>query len=177
MAVILRGQAMTVKESKQARTVDVFGRLAQTLAVVIGVIISVMSYTTSRRAEAIASQHEASRSFLELRQKYYLDTVRTVATLANGDTGSEEYKTAAKRFRDLYLGEMCLVEAADVEDCMVDFAKSKADLSDLDDMAKDDPRFIALNLSHALRDSLAKSWNLPETILDNSFVPAKAETK
>jgi hypothetical protein len=74
-----------------------------------------------------------------------------------------EAKKARTRFRQLYVAELSLVEARSVEAAMRELAQAV------------DPQLIPLtkeqraayDLAHALRNSLARSWGLEETIIDN----------
>lgn len=146
----------------------------QALAVVAGVVISVLSFNAtrqkeahsreleahSREVEARRRQHEAARPFLELRQKAYLEAVRAAAVLANPENRSEEeLASTRKRFRELYVAELSLVEDKAVERAMMKLAETvDPSLRELTPEQR-----AAYDLAHALRDSLLNSWNLQST--------------
>ena len=121
-------------------------------------------YLDQQVNEAEKKQTEAAKPFLELRQKLYLEAVQTAGILANPeDHGEDEVKKARTRFRQLYVSELSLVEGIGVEKGMVDLAKAV------------DPKLVPFNdkqravyfLAHALRNSLVKSWNIKESLVDN----------
>lgn len=163
-------------------TLDVLAKSIQILSVVVGVVISVLSYTSALNKESQARiaetkrhedqkkteqekrQAEAARPFVELRQELYIDAVKVAAVLANPDDHTpEELKDAQKRFRELYVAELSLVEGFGVEAHMKDLADA------LDDpVANFTPtQAAAFHLAHALRDSLRTSWRFEEALIDN----------
>jgi hypothetical protein len=130
-------------------------KTVQVLSVVVGVVISVLSFNATRDKEAEARRIEASKPFLELRQKLYLDAVKSAAILANREGYSEAELAAAKRrFRDLYIAELSMVESREVEARMRNLAAA-VDPS----LTRFSPaQEAAYNLAHTLRDSFAESW-------------------
>jgi len=89
--------------------------MVQVLSVVAGVVISVLSFNGAREAEARALQAdaekrevEAAKSFLDLRQRLYLDVLQQAAVLSNPEVHSSQERLAAKkRFRLLSsIGEL-----------------------------------------------------------------------
>jgi hypothetical protein len=154
-------------KSSQANADNSVEKVAQTiqvLSVAVGVVISVLSFTNAQLKDAKARRAEAAKPFLELRQKLYLEAVQAAAVLSNPEVHtSEEIASARKRFRQLYVAELSLVESGEVEAHMMKLARVV------------DPGFginaerqPAYDLAHALRDSLIKSWNLDEAIVDNT---------
>ncbi|MFN2512782.1 MAG: hypothetical protein ABR568_15350 [Pyrinomonadaceae bacterium] len=146
-------------------------KTVQVLSIVAGVVISVLSFNQARKQEALAQQAEAGKQqleaakpFLELRQRVYLDAVKQAAILANPEVHSkDEIETARKRFRELYVAELSMVEGASVEAEMVKLADEvDPDLRDLTPAQN-----AAYNLAHVLRNSLVTSWNVDEKIVDN----------
>ena len=151
------------------------GPLAKTiqlLSIVVGLVISVLSFNAARQAEAYARQAEAEKRraeaaapFLALRQQSYLEAVKTAAVLANPeDHTADEIKQAKKRFRELYVAELSLVEGIDVERSMVKLARAVD--PGLETMT--DAQRAAYGLAHALRNSLVRSWNVDEQLVDNN---------
>src|SRR6185503_9480693 len=108
-----------------------------------------------RIAEEAKRHAEAATPFLQLRQRLYLEAVQVAAVLANPeDHTKEELNTAQKRFRDLYVVELSLVEGIGVEKNMIKLAETvNPELTVLNEKQK-----AAYALAHALRDSLVKSW-------------------
>ena len=93
-----------------------------------------------------------------------MEAVQAAGVLSNsGDHTSDEIANARKRFRELYVAELSLVEAKGVEASMVELAKV------IDpELAQFTPeQAAAYNLAHALRNSLVRSWDLDESIVDN----------
>jgi hypothetical protein len=174
---------------ERASLLDSASKLIQVLSVVVGVIISVLSFNAARETEAHARvaeaeaktlelkkyedqrkdesekrQAEAARPFLELRQKLYLEAVQAAAVLANPKDHSEEKVMEAKtRFRELYVAELSLVEGVGVEKGMIALAEAV----DPDLRSLTPEQLAAYKLAHALRDSLVKSWKLDEKLVDN----------
>lgn len=129
---------------------EAVGTTVQVLSVVVGVVISVLSFNSAREKEADARAIEAAKPLHELRRAIYLEAVKVAAVIATPDDHSaDEVKKAKTRFRELYVAELSMVEAPGVEEKMVAFAKTV------------DPALLkltpaqraALDLSHALRDS------------------------
>jgi hypothetical protein len=130
---------------------------AQVLSVVVGVVITILSFNFTRQKEAEARQVESARPFLQLRQNLYTEAVKAAAILANPDTHTQEELAAAKkRFRELYVSELSMVEAPEVETKMVALA------AQIDpELTKFTPaQDAAYALAHALRDSFVASWGV-----------------
>ena len=97
----------------------------QVLSVVAGVVISVLSFNDTRLKEAEARALEADRPFVELRRGTYLEAVKTAAIIANPDGRSpDDLSKAKRRFRELYVAELTMVENPDVASKMVDLAEA-----------------------------------------------------
>lgn len=158
-------------KSTKATSVDVAAKLIQTVSIVIGVVLSVLSFnharnmeSSAREAEAQKRKAEAARPFLEIRQKLYLETVHAAAVLTNSQVHSEEeVRLSRQRFRDLYVAELSLVEGFGVESRMRDLAE----VVDPELLHMTRAQLTAFELAHALRDSLKSSWQFDEAIVDN----------
>ena len=133
--------------------------LVQVVSVAVAVVISVLSFNATRQTEAEAREFEASKPFLELRQERYTDALKAAAVLANPDTHTAaELSDAKKRFRDLYVAELSMVEAPEVEAKMVALAAEiDPELTRLTNAQR-----AAYDLAHALRDSFVTSWRVAE---------------
>jgi hypothetical protein len=178
-----------LRASPSTLLLDSTSKLIQVITVVIGVIVSVLSFNATRQSEADARQAEAAAKqfelkkyydqrkdddvkrqteaaapFLGLRQKLYLEAVQAAGVLANPkDHTDEEVKKSKKRFRELYVAELSLVEGIGVEAGMVGLAAAVD--RELTTMTKEQK--AAYQLAHSLRDSLVKSWGISETLVDN----------
>ena len=151
-------------EKRSADWVKPAVSIVKVIAIVAGVVISVLSFDASRRDEAAARSLEAKKAFLELRQTTYLEIVRVAAILSTpSEHSADESKTARKRFAELYVAELSLVESEDVEGAMIALAKEVApDLTTLTP-----PQDAAYKLAHALRNSLVQSWNIRPGVVAN----------
>ena len=149
---------------KEANNLDSILKLIQVLSVVVGAVISILSFNNARVKEAEARksdfekrQIEAAKPLLELRQKRYMETIEAVSVLATPDKHTpQELDKARKRFEELYWGELSMVEEKGVEAAMVRVRQS------LDSGSASEIQKSTYNLSHILRDSLLKSWGVEQ---------------
>jgi hypothetical protein len=138
-------------------TIQSISSLVQVLSVIAGVVISILSFNAARQSEAVARQLESAKPFLQLRQTLYMEAVKAAGVLANPDSHTaEELATAKKRFRELYVSELSMVEAPDVEQKMVALAAQ----IDKDLTSLSAPQLAAYELAHALRDTFVSSWGV-----------------
>jgi hypothetical protein len=152
---------------------------AQVLTVVAGVVITAWSFNETRKKEAearkiaaekeaearqytaekeaAASRIEAAKPFLELRQKLYTQAVQVAGILTNPITHTEaELKSAKKRFRELYVAELSMVEAREVEGKMFRLAEE----IDPEVTKFTAAQSAAYKLSLALHDSFIDDYGL-----------------
>jgi hypothetical protein len=145
---------------------EAISKTVQVLSVVIGVVISVLSFNATRdkdlgarSLETETRRMEAARPLFELRQTLYRDVIKTASVLATpADHSKAELLSARRRFRELYVGELSMVESRKVEAKMVDLARQI------------DPQLVPLNpaqqatydLAHALRDTFVAQYGLME---------------
>ena len=131
---------------------------------VAGVVISVLSFNATRQQslqtqnnEMLTRRLEVAKPFLELRQKLYMEALKTASILSapEGRT-EEELRTARRRFRELYVTELSMVEPRGVESSMVELARQ----IDPKLLKLDPAQSAAYNLAHALRDSFTAEWML-----------------
>lgn len=101
----------------------------------------------------ISKRLEAKRPFLDYQLEMYRDAVSTVSVLATAGRDTPEWKTAERRFFELYWGELVLVENSRVEAEMAAFKTALEDGSPY-------LRTRSYCLSHELRRSLEKSWSV-----------------
>ena len=106
--------------------------LVQVLSIVVAAVISVLSFNAAsskeseaRTREAEARALEADKPFVELRRCIYLEAVRTAAIIANPEGRTEaELAQARRRFRELYVAELTMVEDSKVASSMVELAQA-----------------------------------------------------
>ena len=113
----------------------------QAVSVVVGIVVSVLSFNAAREKDSVARGLEARKPCLDLRQKRYSEA---------------EVQVARKRFRELYIAELSMVEAPEVEQSMVQLAK----IVDPSLMVFTPAQKAAYDLSHALRDSFVADWGV-----------------
>ena len=102
---------------------ELIASTVQVLSVVVGVAISVFSFNLTRQKEADARRFEAEKPLAELRRTIYLETAKTAAIIANPvDRPASDVAAAKRRFRELYVSELSMVETPDVAAKMVDLA-------------------------------------------------------
>lgn len=137
--------------------IEVLATSAQVVSVMVAVVISVLSFNSSRDKEAEARRLEAAKPFLTLRQNLYTEAVKAAAVLSNPEVHSAaELATAKRRFRELYVAELSMVESEEVEGQM----KALAEALDPALTKMTDAQRAAYNLAHALRDSFVESWGI-----------------
>lgn len=141
----------------------------QVISVVIGVVISVLSFNASRSKEAEARKMEAMKPFFERRQKLYLEAIHAAAVLGNPGVHSEDELSAAKkRFRQLYVGELSMVEVGEVEQKMMQLAAAV----DPELLEFTPAQSATYNLAHSLRDSFVADWKESLGARSNPVGPA-----
>lgn len=129
----------------------------QVIAVVAGVVISVLSFNDAQKKESAARiieaetrRIEALAPFYQLRQERYVEISKVAAILADSKFyNEEELKEAKRRFRALYITELSMVESGEVESSM----KALAAAISPDILRFSKSQLAAYKLSHALRES------------------------
>lgn len=95
---------------------------------------------------------EATRPYLDKQLVLYTEATQVAATIATS-TDAEHVKKATKRFKELYWGELALVERTSVARAMVALRLALDAEQGQEELAP-----LALDLAHACRDELAVSW-------------------
>jgi hypothetical protein len=153
-------ETQELTSSSPSNTLATLAQLASVLSVVAGVVISVWSFSAARDKETETRRFEASKPFLDLRQKLYTEIVQTADVLTNPETETPEALAAAKkRFRELYVTELSMVEDDKVEQAMANLA------AQIDPELKTKwagPRDAAYKLSHALRASFLETYGVEQ---------------
>jgi uncharacterized membrane-anchored protein YhcB (DUF1043 family) len=125
----------------------------QVIGVVIGFVISILSFNDARKKEAEARGLETIKPFMELRQEVYKKAVAAAAVLVNSSVHTaDEYQTAKKQFRDLYVAQLSMVECREVAKKMVALAGK----IDRELLQMSDAQQAAYDLSQALRKSYTR---------------------
>lgn len=127
----------------------------QVISVMVGVVLSVKSFNATRIKEAQARELEAAKPFYLLRQSLYAEAIKAAATLSLPDSHTqEELDQARKRFRQLYIAELSMVEAPGVEAQMVELARQV----DPELLQFTPAQSATYRLAHALRDTFTHWW-------------------
>jgi hypothetical protein len=136
----------------------------QVIAVVAGVVISVLSFNDAREAESVARgveaearridaearRIEALAPFYQLRQERYVEISKVAAVLADSKLYSDkEVEQARRRFRALYIVELSMVESGEVSSSMKKLAATVAP----ELLQFTDSQSAAYRLSQALSES------------------------
>ena len=126
---------------------ELLAMTVQVVSVVVGVVISVFSFNATRIKEAEARKIEAVRPFRELQRTVYLEAIKVAAAIATPDGRTqEELNRYRRRFRELYIAELAMVEDPAVEQNMVALARAV----DPELLNLNPAQAAALNLAHAL---------------------------
>jgi hypothetical protein len=163
-------------DKSKSSIIQEFATLIQVLSVMVASVLSVWSFNEARKKEAEAriseatkyqqqrqdelrkQRIEAAKPFLEIRQQKYMEALKVAGILANpSDHTPQEVKEAQKRFSELYWAELSLVEAKEVESSMIGMAAALGKHGEVTPEQR-----AAIDLAHALRDSLIKSWGVDE---------------
>jgi len=127
---------------------EIFLSAIQVLTVVAGVVVSVLSFNYTRIKEAEVRAIAADKPFVDLRRKTYLEAVKTAAIIANPDGRTdEEMAKARRRFRELYVAELTMVEDQQVAVKMRDLASAV----DSELLRLNESQLGALRLAQALK--------------------------
>lgn len=132
----------------QETTVKTLGIAASAAVGLGGIAFSIWDLSVTR-------EFEARRPFLERQMELCFDASRAAARLAASE--DEALREAAlARFRELYWGELAVVEDRAVEAAMVRFKR------ELDAAGPGGGRLpvLALNVAHACRELTLDSWDI-----------------
>ncbi len=110
----------------------------------------------TRQKEAESRSVEAKKPFLELQLALYTEVSQITAKIATSKD-SNELAISQQRFWELYFGELALVENKGVGSAMIKFRKALED-----SLSQQILQGLALDLAHACRKSLDKSWKINE---------------
>lgn len=113
--------------------------------------------TKERQTAAAANSVQkiaASKPFLDKQLKLFEEVTQITAFLATVPE-SPDREEKILRFKQLYWGEMALVEQGPVESAMVKFKQGLENNASISDMQQ-----LSLQIAHACREELAQSWDV-----------------
>ena len=140
-------------------TFEIIATTVQTLSIVAGIVISIMSFNAAQRKEAEARELETAKPFYTLRQNLYAEAVKSAGVLSNPEVHTkEEIAKFRIRFRELYVAELAMVEAPAVEGEMM----ALASIIDPELLNMTEAQKAAYDLAHALRNSFTHSWKIKD---------------
>lgn len=136
--------------------IDKYLKIITIIGSAIVFIWGVIQFSITQAALAETRHIEARKPFLDRQLQLYTEASKAASTLATSDD-KEELSIAEKKFWSLYWGELALVEDSSVETAMVKFGRELQ-------LERDPNRIkqLSLELAHACRNSLAKSWGVTE---------------
>ena len=129
-------------------------KIAGAVGAIFAFVFGVIKYFDDRSREIENARIEVSRPFLERQLALCTDVTRAAAVIATSDD-AELRTNAARRFWELYFGELVLVEDDRIAGAMSQF-KSALDPK----TEKSQRETLSLRLARACRDSLADSWGV-----------------
>jgi len=129
-------------------------RILSLMGAVVAFGWGVYQFSVTQRQQVESRRIEATKPFLERQLALYTEATQVASTIAT-TTDSTKKRQALERFWSLYWGELALVEDAFVEGEMVKFGAALERSA-----GEDEIRQQALNLAHASRNSLARSWGV-----------------
>jgi hypothetical protein len=126
---------------------------------ILAILVTILVYYLARKADADARRIEAAKAFLDLQQSRYTEALALAAILSNPETHTDdEFTKARKRFHELYVAELSMVEAPMVESKMVSLAAQV----DPELLKMTEAQKAAFELAHALRDSLLLTYGIKQ---------------
>lgn len=130
-------------------------KLVGVAATVAAGIWSVVTYVDTQSDEAEVRKIEASKAFLTKQLTLFEEVTQVASRLATAPRDKLPPDDLA-RFRELYWGELALVEQGKVEAAMFNFDKVLNNPMS----TEDDIHSACLNVAHSCRTELAQSWQV-----------------
>jgi hypothetical protein len=181
MAETKGSEAEARKTEYHSRLLEILKAWLPVLTVVIGGLWGLYEYTANeRKAETTRLEQtrtierekleqaqradatrriEAQKPYLELQFKTYLRTTELVGKIIQLKPTEPEYSKLRSEFSTLYWTELALVESTDVARAMVGLESALQTYErEATILAGRDLRVAALNLAHAIRDSIQSGW-------------------
>ncbi len=132
--------------------------LSAQILVFVGFIFAVLKFAQEKK-------REFQKRFFEEQLKIYSEAVDYASVISLFDKGEDEYKNAAKNFKRLFWGKMCIVEDAEVEGEMEKFNNLLDEYDAEDNLAKcelirENLQLAGLVLAHTCRNSSLHTWEI-----------------
>jgi hypothetical protein len=115
--------------------------------------------------ESLTRRIEATKPFLELQLRLYTEATQMASIIATSEFASE-IDLPMKRFKQLFAGELALVENTEVASAMEAFRRALPTLQG-ETLPRSDREMerlallqLSLNLAYAFKNSLARSWGI-----------------
>ncbi len=136
----------------------------------IGFLWGIFVWSSDLKEKRIAQRIEATKPFLTLQLELYQEVVGLSSFIATTDDENAKLD-AVKKLKQLYWGQLSLVEDRQVEAAMVNLVRV-IDGKNVKSATSSDPLTLnqaVLNLAHACRKSLDRSWGI-DAWTENSSV-------
>jgi len=127
-------------------------KLLSPLLAVAAFFWGIYTYRDNARETAETRRIEATLPYLNKQLELYTEAALNTAIIATSSDGAATEK-ATNRFRELYWGELALVERGEVASAMFSFREALDAKKGQDALAP-----LALKVAHACRTELAISW-------------------
>lgn len=138
----------------QSLDLETLIKLLSVVGTAIAFAWGILQFSLTQRSQAQTRRIEATKPFLDRQLKLYTEATQSAASLATSKD-EKELMAAAKRFWELYWGELALVEDQRVEAAMVQFGRAIQEGSTGGELQE-----LSLAIAHACRDSLAEAWGV-----------------
>lgn len=156
--------------------IELFIKIAGPLLVLAGLVFGVVEFRNTVKTDRdnrnaqytqtlAEAQREAKKPFYEQQLALYLEATNVTSRISIPLSESDK-KAAIVRFRQLYWGQLALVENREVAQAMIDF-KEVLENTELSEKAmKVQLKRKTINLARKCRDSLKESWDIKLTDFD-----------
>lgn len=103
--------------------VESYSKLFQTVAIVIGVVLSLLQYKVNSDNERAEAAKDYQKTFYQTQMNVYSEAVNATSVISTADPASADYKKGTEDFYKLFWGRMSMFEDKCVEQKMVQFRK------------------------------------------------------
>lgn len=103
--------------------VESYSKLFQTVAIVIGVVLSLLQYKVNSDNERAEAAKDYQKTFYQTQMNVYSEAVNATSLISTADPASADYKKGTEDFYKLFWGRMSMFEDKCVEQKMVQFRK------------------------------------------------------
>jgi len=139
-----------------ARTIDASCKVVGTLGIVIGGLLGLSNYLSSREHELYVRQAEAAKPALEERLKLCVDLTSASGKVATA-TDPKERAIAQTEFEQIYWGPFGLVESGDASEAAEHMETCVEDSSKCEPNAQ----LLSRRLALMCRTSVGPEWGYP----------------